>query len=202
MDIITPQRLFHGTTDILIPAFRERLLNSRYWRPSRDFGEGFYTTISVSQARKWAMKSARMALETANPCVLEIEMLELPSFCEPLIFLSDSLHWAEFILKHRSVTVKGEDPCTRHPSLIIGPMADADTGKIIYDAVQLKKDVLWFYEQIRRSSRGRRLDSLRLGNQVVFCSEDWENSLRLAGYYIYSGGRWIYHENAGASKLV
>lgn len=98
--------------------------------------------------------------------------------------------------------VRGTDPCMKHPDLIIGPMADGDTGKILLEAVQLNKDVNWFYDQITRSSRGRRLDSLRLGNQVVFSSEMWESSLRLVGYHFFVGGRWIYHENSSTAESV
>lgn len=137
-----------------------------------------------------------------RPCVLEIEMRSTPESYTPLIFLSDSLGWAEFIMKHRRTLEKGNDPCERHPDIIVGPMADADTGKIIHDAVQLNKDVSWFYEQIRRSSKGRRLDSLQLGNQVVFSSEKWESSLRLAGYHIYMGGRWIYDDNSNTAESL
>jgi hypothetical protein len=203
MDITTPQKLFHGTTDNFVQSFQNKLLNSQYWKPGRDFGKGFYTTISVGQARKWATKAAKQAiLGHARPCVLEIELVSIPKNVDPLIFLSDSLTWAEFIMNHRKVTVNESDPCLNHPEIIIGPMADSDTGNIIRNAVQLNKDVHWFYDQITRSERGRRLDSLRLGSQVVFSSERWESSLRLIGYNIYVGGRWIYHENSSSVESL
>ncbi|WP_152396400.1 DUF3990 domain-containing protein [Paenibacillus guangzhouensis] len=201
MNIITPQRLYHGTTDQYVPSFQNKLLNSQYWRPGRDFGEGFYTTISAAQARRWAHKMARSSvLGQVHACVLEIELLAMPADIEPRIFLSDSIAWAEFIMSHRKADVKGQDPCAQHPDIIIGPMADSDTGKIMQEAIQLNRDVHWFYDQITRSMRGRRLDSLYLGNQVVFSSEKWESFLRLVGYNIYIGGRWVYHENASATE--
>lgn len=203
MNIITPQRLYHGTTDQFVASFQQRLLNSQYWRPGRDFGEGFYTTISAAQARKWAVKTARSnVLGDVRPCVLEIELVAMPPDIEPRIFLSDSVAWAEFILSHRMADVKGEDPCNVHPDIIIGPMADSDTGKILQEAIQLKKDITWFYDQITKSMRGRRLDALHLGNQVVFSSEKWESFLHLVGYNINIGGRWVYHENASATEHV
>jgi hypothetical protein len=205
MEIITPERLYHGTTDNFVPAFQKRLLDCRYWRPGRDFGEGFYTTISAAQARKWAHKasSSRSLFANERACVLEIELVSMPPNVEPLIFLRDSLAWADFVMGHRKIYSKGsKDPCKRHPDIIIGPMADGDTGKIIEEAVQLDKDVHWFYDQISRSTRGRRLDSLRLGNQIVFSSEKWESSLRLVGYNIFMGGRWIYHENTSAAEFI
>lgn len=203
MEIITPQRLYHGTLDVYLPSFQKKLLNSRYWRPGRDFGEGFYTTISAAQARKWAHKTARAALiENCRPCVLEIELISVPDDVHPCIFLSHSLAWAEFIYQHRKVSTKGYDPCEKHPDIIIGPMADADTGKIVLEAVQLKKDTQWFYNKITRSTKGRRLDALSLGNQIVFSSEKWESSLKLIGYNIYTGGRWAYSEYKSAAESV
>lgn len=203
MEIITPQRLYHGTLDIYWPSFRQRLLDASYWKPGRDFGEGFYTTISPAQARKWAVKAAQRAVGDVKPCVLEVELLAVPPAYEPLIFLGESLQWASFILEHRKVDRKGDpDPCKVHPDIIVGPMADGDTGKILAECVQWNKDVRWFYDRITRSARGRRLDSLRLGNQVVFSSEKWESSLRLTGCYIQTGGRWIYHANAGAVERL
>ncbi|CAH1203710.1 hypothetical protein PAECIP111891_02400 [Paenibacillus allorhizoplanae] len=204
MDIITPQRLYHGTTNNLVNLFQDKLLDSRYWRPGRDFGEGFYTTISTAQARNWARKAAaRSIMGHELACVLEIELISIPAKMEPLIFLSDSLAWAQFVMSHRSVMNKGEDdPCHKHPDIIIGPMADGDTGRIIEEAVQLNKDVHWFYDQILRTTRGRKLDALRLGNQVVFSSEKWEASLRFVGYNIFTGGRWIYYENTSSAESV
>ncbi|MFC5700110.1 DUF3990 domain-containing protein [Cohnella faecalis] len=196
MEIMTPQLLYHGTTDTVVAGFQSKLLNSKYWKPGRDFGEGFYTTISAAQARKWAHRSVDRSVEPAKPCVLTVELTSMPKKYEPRVFLSESPAWSQFIFDHRTIAIKGEDPCDKHPDIVIGPMADNDTGKIVLQAVQLKKDADWFYDQITRTGKGRRLDSLRLGNQVVFSSERWESSLRLVGYSIFAGGRWIYHENA------
>ncbi|MCU6707574.1 DUF3990 domain-containing protein [Paenibacillus sp. J5C_2022] len=194
MDITTPQLLYHGTTSRTVDSFSKKLLASRYWRPGKDFGEGFYTTISIAQARHWAHKTAKESLDGGKPCVLVVELVSIPPQTEPLLFLSDSLAWASFIYGHRRMTVKGTDPCETHPEIIIGPMADNDTGKIVHKAVQLNKDDAWFYDEITKSRTGRRMDALSLGNQVVFASERWESHLRLVGYHVYSGGRWLYED--------
>ncbi|WP_138753242.1 DUF3990 domain-containing protein [Paenibacillus sinopodophylli] len=200
MDITTPQLLYHGTTSDTVQSFGRKLLNSPYWRPGKDFGEGFYTTISIAQARKWSHKAAKESWSGSKPCVLVIEFASVPERVEPLLFLSDSPAWASFIYAHRRATVKGEDPCGIHPDIIIGPMADNDTGKIVHKAVQLEKDEQWFYEQITVSRKGRKLDSLRLGNQVVFCSERWESHVKLVGWHIYTGSRWVYHESESTGQ--
>jgi hypothetical protein len=204
MDIITPQLLYHGTTDEYLDGFRNKLLDSTYWRPGRDFGAGFYTTISLEQARKWARRAEASSLLRANACVLVVELISIPAAVEPLIFLSESLSWAKYIFDHRKVTTKVmPDPCRKHSEIIIGPMADSDTGKIIKEAVLLNKDIAWFYKQIVHTSNGaRRIDSLRLGNQVVFSSERWVSSLRLVGYYTFLKGRWNYHEISSSSQSI
>lgn len=200
MDIITPQMLYHGTTDATVESFERQLLSQAHWRPGRDFGEGFYTTISIAQARKWAHKAAKESWDGRKPCVLAIELSSIPAEVEPLIFLSNSQAWGSFIFEHRKIKTKGSDPCDRHPDFIVGPMADNDTGKIVHIAVQLDKDDRWFYEQITKTRKGRTLDSLLLGNQVVFGSERWEQHLKLIGCYIYTGGRWLFHDSQGGSK--
>lgn len=194
MDIITPQLLYHGTTSGTVDSFRSKLLNSQYWKPGKDFGEGFYTTISIAQARKWAHKGAKESWDGSKPCVLVVELKSVPPGITPLLFLSDSQGWAGFVYQHRKASVKGHDPCAAHPEIIIGPMADNDTGKIVQKGIQLNKDEDWFYEQITTSRKGRKLDSLQLGNQVVFCSEIWESALVFVGCHIYTGGRWIYED--------
>lgn len=192
--ISTPQTLYHGTIEQNIGSFRTRLLDKRYWRPGRDFGPGFYTTNSLVQARKWARKAEKNAVPASRACVLEIQLTGVPEFFVPQVFLGMSVAWAEYIFAHRKVTNKGEDPCIRHADLVIGPVADNDTGKIIQYALSLNKDHHWFYDKITRSVKGSKLDASKLGNQVVFCTEQWESSLRLLGYYIFTRGRWVYHD--------
>lgn len=199
--ISTPQVLYHGTTEQYVDSFRQRLLDRRYWRPGRDFGCGFYTTTSIAQARKWARKMEKTSVPPARACVLEIVLTGIPQNFVPQVFLGASASWAEYIFAHRRENQKDKDPCKRHADLIIGPMADNDTGKIVQEAVLLNKDFLWFYHKIVRSAKGRRLDVLRLGNQVVFSSEDFEPLLRLTGYYVYAGGRWNHYENSSVESL-
>jgi hypothetical protein len=197
MDVIsTPQIIYHGTTERHLNSFRTKLLDKNYWRPGRDFGEGFYNTTSNVQARKWARKAEKSAVPQSRACVLEIELTGVPERYVPQVFLGMSDSWGAYIFAHRKVIKKNEDPCEKHAELIVGPVADNDTGKIVQDAVSLNKDASWFYDRITRTVRGRKMDALRLGNQIVFSSERWESSLRLVGYYIYTGSRWMYYENS------
>ncbi|HZG55031.1 DUF3990 domain-containing protein [Paenibacillus sp.] len=197
-----PTTLYHGTLDLYLESFTERLLNRTFWRPGRDFGEGFYTTISMQQAMKWAVQGAKhyAGLRTPVPCVLKIQLLPKKIDVLPRIFMSPEDEWIEFVFRHRVNDRKGWDPCRRHPDLLIGPMADNDTGAIVRDAVKLGKDAAWFGDKITRDRRGRRLDPLKLGNQVVFAHERLEDSLKLVGYYLRTEGRWKYHDNQSVRR--
>src|SRR5690606_8572748 len=104
----------------------------------RDFGRGLYTTISLDQAKTWA-RSMQEKLNQGNPCVLEIgvsidEVTTTPHY---RIFTGISNDWAKYIYEHRTVSSRYDDPCKPHADIVIGPMADADTGKIVQDGVKL-----------------------------------------------------------------
>jgi hypothetical protein len=168
----------------------------QYWKPNRDFGRGLYTTISLDQAKTWA-RSMQEKLNEGNPCVLEIsispEALNTPPNYR--IFTGISQDWAKYIYEHRTVKSWNDDPCNPHADIVIGPMADADTGKIVQDGVKLKKNSEWFLDKITRNHANRRLDTMKLGNQIVFCNEDHAPMLHLSGAYHFQGRRWRYHGN-------
>ncbi|WP_373232691.1 DUF3990 domain-containing protein [Cohnella sp.] len=196
IDVVFPSSLYHGTLDIYLDSFRTRLLNAEHWKPNRDFGRGLYTTISIEQAKAWA-RSMQEKLNEGTPCVLEInispESLQtLPNY---RIFTGISHEWAKYIYLHRTVVSNYDDPCQPHADIVIGPMADADTGKIVQDGVKLKKSGEWFLDKITRNHANRRLDPMKLGNQVVFCDEALSPMLHLSGFYLYQGRRWRYNGN-------
>jgi hypothetical protein len=194
IDVVFPSSLYHGTLDINLDSFQTRLLNEQHWKPNRDFGRGLYTTISIEQAKAWA-RSMQDKLNIGNPCVLEISISPEAINTHPnyRIFTGISLDWAKYIYQHRTVTSQHDDPCQPHADIVIGPMADADTGKIVQDGVKLKKNNEWFLDKITRNHSNRRMDYLKLGNQVVFCNEILAPMLHLSGFYTYQGRRWRYY---------
>jgi hypothetical protein len=201
IDVVFPTSLYHGTLDIYLESFQHRLLDSKHWRTGRDFGQGLYTTISLEQAKIWA-RSMQDKLMVGQPCVLEIEahselLEQSPSY---RIFTGVSPDWSKYIYEHRRATPHSGDPCERHADIIIGPMADADTGKIVQDGIKLKKDNDWFLDKITRNHANRRMDTLKLGNQVVFASEALAPMLQLSGAYVYQGRRWRYHGNEESTE--
>lgn len=193
--------VYHGTSSVYLESFAAKLLNSEKWLPNRDFGSALYTTISLEQAQIWALQTVqKMGFDDTidmKPCVLKIavdaaRLRELSP--RMLVFMGDSIEWARFIYRHRVNTDHSSDPCgTDHPDLIIGPMADNDTGAIVKMGQLSGKDDRWFYDQIIRDRNHRKLDTLQLGNQIAFCSEALSPCLHIAGYYLFEYGRWEYH---------
>jgi len=190
-----PEFVYHGTLDVWLDSFRDKLLNSRFWKPQRDFGEGLYTTTSLRQAQNWSIGVAQEyeGKQPGHPCVLQIRLLQTSFAGNCRIFMGANPEWAAFVLRHRLHRVKGTDPCDVHADICAGPMADNRTSTILQDMVLLGKDLEWFHDQITRDEQGRRLDSSRLGNQIVFCNEQLGSLLQLSGYYIRVGGKWRYH---------
>jgi hypothetical protein len=52
-------RLFHGTLKASAVAIAKHGIQLALCRPLTDFGQGFYTTTSLRQARKWARQMAK-----------------------------------------------------------------------------------------------------------------------------------------------
>ncbi|WP_166244393.1 DUF3990 domain-containing protein [Paenibacillus turpanensis] len=194
--------IYHGTLDVYVPSFRRKLLNAAYWNPRRDFGAGLYTTSSLIQAKKWArsMQEKYAGVEAVNPAVLKIRILSVPPEAFSLHFVTANHTWAHFVYSHRLYATDSYDPCGRHPDIISGPLADGNTGKLVEDAIQLNKDSEWFYDQIVRNQHGKPIDLVKLGDQIVYCNEMLEASLRLDGFYIWKGRRWDYAENEDANE--
>jgi hypothetical protein len=195
-----PPFVYHGTLSTYLDSFQTKLLNRDVWKPNRDFGSGLYTTISLDQAKEWAewvyIKLTSTEKKTAFPCVLKIgfspDRAKRP--LDITIFWSESLKWAKYIMDHRMNLNPLFDPCIgAHSDIIVGPMADGDTGKIVQDAVQYRKDHHWFLKQIIRNEAKVPLDTLRLGNQIVFAKEDLAPMLKLTGFHILEKEEWNYH---------
>lgn len=109
--LVLPEWLYHGTTADAVPGFvKNGLIDTRYWKPKRDFGAGFYTTIDLEQAKEWAEKTARRFGE--EPVVLQIRCLTtVTREVNHLVFIGACNEWAEYILDHRTMNPSESDPC-------------------------------------------------------------------------------------------
>ncbi|MDB5054476.1 MAG: hypothetical protein JWM44_2526 [Bacilli bacterium] len=196
-EYVFPKNLYHGTSSGCLDGFRLKLMDRRFWRSDRDFGAGLYMTTGLQQAQNWSKKTARGKPSfEEQPCVLDLTFEPENLSFEPSYktFMADSIGWAAFILAHRNNKDLNGDPCLKHADIIMGPLADGNTGQIVTDVVKWNKDIAWFYDQITRNRRGSRLDSLRLGYQIVFSNEKLASTLKLSGYYIFMEGEWQYYE--------
>lgn len=213
--IALPTVVYHGTLLRYIPGYRSRVLDSSYWRKrDRDFGPGFYTTISFNQAADWALKAEEKSAEVGAfdevGSILKIRILPeaYPEFNNCLVFLSESnVHWTRFIVDHRlECREDGFDPCGsgNHPAIIIGQMADnkMDTVYKKFSKIQHTIDdkYEWFFSEITQNKHGSSLDSLQLGNQITFCDPGMNELLQAESYFVFDQRRkeWIEHDLADA----
>lgn len=204
MVVTFPQWLYHGTTANFLQSFKRQLIDKQYWKPGKDFGPGFYTTIDLPQAQEWAIKQSEDSFGLYDPCVLQmgvnLEAVKQMTL-QHEIFLGPSREWAEYILDHR--TMKEEDPCVskkdrqlnQHCHVITGPMADGDTGDIVDDLQKNGYDVDWFYNEIMLSKKKEKKYGLALGNQISFHDEDSAKAIiQLDGAWLYEEEEWNYYD--------
>lgn len=200
-----PEVLYHGTVIGALKGLRNKPINEEFWKNDRDFGAGFYTTIDMFQAARWARKNfitAIESLELAGIHEASFDLEQLPAIavfsCKPanyddnirvLDFRGESRAWAQFILLHRYGSSAHKCLCGLHPQIVCGSMADNDTGEIIKQfhaesrSLIDNADLDWFWSQIIRTKTGERLKGLELGDQIAFFDERFNSILQLKGYY-------------------
>lgn len=203
-----PKYVYHGTLKKYLPGLYDRLLDDSWWRKTdRDFGAGFYTTISFRQAAKWAVKAALDSMKTdfSEAVVLKIRVGadQFPNFSDCLVFLGDSNpDWTRFIVDHRlDCRDDGFDPCKHHPAIIIGQMADNKMEKVHFEYNRSKIEIKgnekyeWYYNKMTQNQEGHHLDSLDLGNQICFSDPGLNEMLSIEKFYVLDEGtrEWIEH---------
>ena len=108
--------LYHGTDIFSAEKIINIGIDIYIGRPYLDFGQGFYTTPSLTQAQVWAKG-------TDSPCVIAMDFdetgLRIKGFSKP------DRDWAEFVVKNRLQLIKTTDY-----DCIYGPMADAGVSRM------------------------------------------------------------------------
>lgn len=152
-------RLYHGSDQIVE---KPRILE-----PNRqmDFGKGFYTTKSYTQAEKWA-KDVRKRRNADHAYVSEYEYNESENL-KVLIFDSPTDEWLDFVEMNR---IKGDN---HNYDVIIGPVADEGVYYIL---------LLYESGAISRGETISRLESTRLDGQVLFHTDLTLEDLRFIEY--------------------
>lgn len=138
-------KVYHGSDTVVQ---KPRILHSKR---RMDFGSGFYTTQSRTQAEKWA-RSVRRRRDSPEAFVTEFDYEEKPEM-NILIFDGPFAEWFDFIIRNRKGTF------THDYDIIIGPVAD--------DSVY---DTLFLFESgyITREEAIRKLNSAKLDGQILF----------------------------------
>ena len=138
-------KVYHGSDTVVQ---KPRILHSKR---RMDFGSGFYTTQSRTQAEKWA-RSVRRRRDSPEAFVTEFDYEEKPGM-NVLIFDGPSAEWFDFIIRNRKGTF------THDCDIILGPVAD--------DSVY---DTLFLFESgyITREEAIRKLNSAKLDGQILF----------------------------------
>ncbi|WP_237179063.1 DUF3990 domain-containing protein [Paenibacillus sp. MMS18-CY102] len=183
--------------------FTTKLLDKKYWKHGRDFGLGFYTTHLIEQPKPWAIKSSRKRASEEGvsahdyvPCILNIAW-DTGALNEAavLLFSDASREWARFILDHRLQSDANKaDPCNEHPDIVVGYMADNDTGDLVSRYLyESGFEFEQFFEGIQISEEGNKMTMDGLGNQYAFCNEALDGTLKVTGCHILEGGEWIYY---------
>lgn len=122
--------IYHGSyTEVKKPEIRKA-------RKTKDFGYGFYCTIILDQAKKWALKFPTPYVNTYN--YRSINNLKILEFKEM------TNKWLEFIVDCRA----GKD---HDYDIVIGPMADDQIYSYINDYINgnISKEAFWALARFR-----------------------------------------------------
>ena len=143
---------YHGS-DTIVDA--PKILDAK--RPL-DFGGGFYTTTSESQARSWATKVAYRN-NTNYKCVnrYEFDFNQAKNDLQIIVFTMADEAWLDFICNNRS----GKD-CGNY-DIVIGPVADDRVYRVVVE-----------YENgdIDKEAALKNLKTEALCDQILFHTED------------------------------
>ena len=150
-------KLYHGST----VAVRKPSVNRG--RPTVDFGQGFYTTTSYEQAKKWAeLKGKRTSAPHAVVTEYEVADDILQGRYTTLFFSGPTQEWLDFVVSNR----KGNG--TAAYDLTMGPVANDQ----LYATIRL-------YEQgvVTASAAIEMLRTHLLFDQLAFHNQHAANEL-------------------------
>ena len=155
-------KLYHGSTVAV------RKPSVKRGRPTVDFGQGFYTTTSYEQAKKWA-ELKRKRTSAPHAVVTEYEVADdiLQGRYTTLFFSGPTQEWLDFVAENRSGNYNGKSY-----DIVYGPVANDDvyTTFTLYQAGALTKEQTLETLKIKK-----------LYDQMVFTTEKALSFLKFAG---------------------
>lgn len=129
-----------------------------YKEIGRDFGAAFYTTDIEEQAKRWAVRKAKIANRRSrgHRGIINIYEWDETADLKILRFSGPSVEWLEMVLKCRS------DSSYRHDyDVVIGNIADDNVGETVSYVLQ---------GIMRREDALERLKFEKINNQIAFCT--------------------------------
>lgn len=105
-------KLYHGSLDIVE--------SPKIFLPNRrlDYGNGFYTTTSVQQAKEWAKRKMKQSVPIAYVNVYEIDKNSIDDMYV-LNFDGPSDEWIDFVMKNRQ-----DETFIHDYDIVYGPVAN------------------------------------------------------------------------------
>lgn len=145
------QVIYHGSYS---KVEKPKIIEGKY---TKDFGKGFYCTILLEQAEKWAKKYDTPIINMYE--YHENTALQIKNFTVM------TEEWLDFIISSRS----GK---SHHYDIVIGAMADDQVYNYITDLIDgiITREAFWELAKFRHPT-----------HQIAFCTEKSLNCLTFIG---------------------
>ena len=165
--------LFHGSNVEI------RMVDVSAGAKKKDFGQGFYTTSSKTQAEKFArLKAKQRSLAYGYVSVFEYEhnpQLKIRRFEKADLF------WLEYVIKNREPYSGDAEPVPEKYDIVIGPVADDAVGIVVNNFLA---GVYGDKNTVEAKNLAIRfLEAENLHNQVFFGTRRGANCLRFKEVY-------------------
>jgi len=158
--------IYHGSD---VPVIEPKIFSSNRFL---DFGEGFYTTSSYEQARRWAQRITDVR-KSKNPIIsfYEFDIDKAKKDLQIIQFDEPSAEWLNFVVSCRS----GKETGQKY-DIVMGPVANDN----VYETIRLFEIGIYSKDEAII-----RLKIEKIYNQILFHTE------QALKYNIYTK-----HENA------
>jgi hypothetical protein len=171
--IIAHKTVYHGTISNNLISL-SKSIDLKRGSKLADFGQGFYTTTSYTQAKNWAIKRARRFNQftcyvNVKPVVIVYE-LNNQELCKlnGKIFKCQDINWAKFIYNNRSK----KNNIQYNYDYVFGSVADGNIQKLIESCDNGNLTISELLTNIKYNKL------LKYNNQLVFLSKDAVNTLK------------------------
>ncbi len=159
--------VYHGTT---LEIQNPKIITSEI---GRDFGFAFYTTDIEEQAKRWAVRRAKIQTRiTKKPAAAVVNVYEWREnhILKEKVFQSASIEWLDMVVQCRS------DIGYRHEyDIVSGKIANDNVGETVSYVVQ---------GIMRKEDAVERLKFEKINNQIAFCTEAALAELTFLNSYI------------------